>query len=95
LFENTIPAKLQSYMACGMPIIASASGESKRIIEEAGCGVCCPIGDVNCLADSIIRMSTMQDDERCKMEKNARNYFEKNFDKKTLMDYIEKYFVKE
>ena len=23
------------------------------------------------------------------------DYFEKNFDKKTLMDYIEKYFVKE
>ena len=95
LFENTIPAKLQSYMACGMPIIASASGESKRIIEEAGCGVCCSIGDVDCLADSIIRMSTMQEDEREKLGENARKYCEKHFNKKALMDYIEKHFIKE
>ena len=35
LWKMTIPAKLQSYMACGMPIIAVADGETKRIIEEA------------------------------------------------------------
>lgn len=38
LFEKTIPAKLQSYMACGMPIIASANGENKRIVAEANVG---------------------------------------------------------
>lgn len=94
LFEKTIPAKLQSYMACGMPIIASASGESKRIIEEAECGVCCPIGNVKCLADSILEMSQMHEDERYKLGENARKYCEEHFDKKTLMDYIEKYFTK-
>ena len=35
LWKKTIPAKLQSYMACGMPIIASAGGETERIIREA------------------------------------------------------------
>ena len=45
LFEKTIPAKLQSYMACGMPILALASGETKRIIGEAKCGICCDLGD--------------------------------------------------
>lgn len=30
LFNKTIPAKLQSYMACGMPILASAKGEVKK-----------------------------------------------------------------
>lgn len=39
LWTKTIPAKLQSYMACGMPIIASAEGETERIIKEAECGV--------------------------------------------------------
>ena len=70
------------------------SGEVKNVIEEAECGVCCPIGDVNCLADSIIRMSTMQEDEREKLGENARGYCEKHFNKKVLMDYIEKYFTK-
>ena len=45
LWTMTIPAKLQSYMACGMPVIAAAQGETKRIIEEAQCGVCSRIGD--------------------------------------------------
>src|SRR5699024_7944686 len=31
LFAMTIPAKLQSYMACGIPVIASADGETNQI----------------------------------------------------------------
>ncbi len=38
LWQMTIPAKLQSYMACGKAIIASASGETERIINDAKCG---------------------------------------------------------
>lgn len=92
LFAKTIPAKLQSYMACGIPIIASASGESKRIIEEAECGMCCPIGDTKGLADEIVKMVAMQKTTGINMGKNARKYYEQHFDKKTLMDYMEKYF---
>lgn len=39
-FSNTIPAKLQSYMACGKAILALAGGETARIVEEADCGIC-------------------------------------------------------
>ena len=56
LWEMTIPAKLQSYMACGKAIIASASGETKRIIQEAECGVCCEIGNAQALADGIKKL---------------------------------------
>ena len=35
IFSLTIPNKVQSYMACGKPIIASLEGEGKRIIEES------------------------------------------------------------
>ena len=55
----TIPAKLQSYMACGMPVIAAASGESKRVIEEAECGICSPSGDEEALAESIEKIRCM------------------------------------
>lgn len=92
LFAKMIPAKLQSYMACGMPIIASVTGESQRIIEEAECGICCSIGDTNGLIDSIVKMSEMQKDERKKMGNCAREYCEEHFNKKSLMDYMERYF---
>ena len=89
LWAMTIPAKLQSYMACGMPVIASADGETKRIVEEAECGMCCKIGDVEGLAE-VIRAMMEADIEA--MGCRSRKYFEKHFDKKKLMDEIEKYF---
>ncbi len=85
LWEMTIPAKLQSYMACGKAILASASGETKRIIEEAGCGICTKIGDADELAEGVRTLMHM---ESAKMGNNARIYCEQNFDKKRLMDKV-------
>ena len=89
LWESTIPAKLQSYMACGVAIIASASGETERVVKEAGCGVCCKIGDSEALAEGIRRM--MEADSTA-IGRQAREYFEKHFDKKKLMDEMDGYF---
>jgi glycosyltransferase involved in cell wall biosynthesis len=90
LFTWTIPAKLQSYMACGMPILASASGETERIIQEADCGKCVTIGDAGALADAIKELSTITDIGS--FGANSRHYFEEHFTKKKLMDEIEQYF---
>ena len=86
LWEMTIPAKLQSYMSCGIPVIAAAKGETQRVITEAQCGVCSPIGDSGALAKAILKM-TESDLE--KMGKNGRAYCEAHFDKKALMDEMD------
>lgn len=39
VFEMTIPAKLQTYMACGVPIIGCVSGEAKKLIEQSKSGL--------------------------------------------------------
>ena len=88
LWAKTIPAKLQSYMACGLPVIASATGETNRIIEEAECGVTCKIGDAEALAAGIRSLTTM--DTRA-LGNNSRTYFERHFDKKILMDEMDKW----
>lgn len=92
LWENTIPAKLQSYMACGKAIIASASGETERVIAEAECGVCCKIGDDEALAEGIKKMIGL--DSKA-MGTKAREYFEKEFDKKKLMDEMDEFIKKD
>lgn len=90
LFEMTIPAKLQSYMACGMPILAVASGETKRIIEEAECGWCCTQRDVYAL--TVIISKCVQDEEyvTCSMAQSALDYLGKRFDKGKLLDILDK-----
>lgn len=92
LYEKTIPAKLQSYMACGKAIIASALGETRRVIEEAGCGVCTEIGAPEALTDGIKKM--MKADSAL-MGQKARQYFEAHFDKKKLMDEMDEYLKKD
>lgn len=89
LWSKTIPAKLQSYLACGMPIIASANGETKRIIEESKCGICSAIGDERELEESIKKIKNENLDE---LSKHSRSYFESSFDKQILMNKIEEYF---
>jgi glycosyltransferase involved in cell wall biosynthesis len=90
LWEKTIPAKLQSYMACGKAIIASASGETERVINEANCGICCEIGNAEAIVNGI---KLMINTDTNALGKNARHYFEDNFDKKKLMDEMDKYLL--
>lgn len=89
LWKMTIPAKLQSYMACGMPVIASAQGETERVINEANCGICSKIGSSASLSEAIEKIMKSDLDD---MRKNSRKYFEENFEKKMLMDEMESFF---
>ena len=89
LWTKTIPAKLQSYMACGMPVVAAAQGETARIIEESGCGLYCRLGDATQLSRTIVKMMRA---DLTEMGKKSRKYFENNFDKQVLMDEMDKYF---
>ena len=99
LWQHTIPAKLQSYMACNKAIIASASGETERIINEADCGRCSPTGDSKALATIILDFLNMSKKEReTELERlgnNARKYFDLHFSKEKLMDELEIYFKTE
>jgi glycosyltransferase involved in cell wall biosynthesis len=92
LFSMTIPAKLQSYIACGIPIIGSVIGESKRIIEEAQCGLTCDIGDSYGLKDIIMKFISLSDSERKKMADNAVTYSNNHFNRTKLIDYIIGFF---
>lgn len=86
LFSMTIPAKLQSYMACGMPILAVAAGETKRIIEKAECGWVVPMGDAEQLAEAVVKLAGCNKDDLRMLGKNALVYCNNNYDKKSLLN---------
>lgn len=87
LFELTIPAKLQTYMACATPVLAVVSGESANIIRQAECGfVCEPNAKTLC---EVIQSAARASQELVHMGDNGRVYFEKHFDIKMLLDELE------
>lgn len=92
LFAMTIPAKLQSYMACGIPNIASAAGETAKIIKESDSGLCGRPGNAEELADNVIKLSSKSREELKILGYNARKYYEENFDKQALLDRMDLYF---
>ena len=90
LFRRTIPAKLQSYMASGMPILASAGGETERIVSEAECGICCVAGDENELGDAIIRLESLDVEDLKIKGTRAAAYAEKHFNRSLLMTEMDR-----
>ncbi|MCZ4306882.1 glycosyltransferase family 4 protein [Zoogloeaceae bacterium G21618-S1] len=79
IFAQTIPSKVQGYLAAGKPIIASLNGEGARVVVEAKAGVACPAGDSEALAEAVVHICRLDDDARREMGENGRRYAEKHF----------------
>ncbi|AJE03044.1 glycosyltransferase family 4 protein [Geobacter pickeringii] len=88
IFALTIPAKIQSYLACGRPVIAALDGEGARIVEEAGAGITCPAESADALCNAILKMYKTPKIEREKMGMSGRRYYEANFDRDMLLDKL-------
>ena len=89
IFSITIPGKLQSYLACGRPIIGSLDGVGAEIIREAKAGFTSNAEDPNDLAKQIIKLFNTQIHIRTQMGLNARKYFEIEFEREVLLDKLE------
>ena len=86
--NSTLPAKVQSYMIAGKPIIGSISGEVSDVIKDAKCGLCCKSLDYNGLAKIILEAS--KSDKINEWSKNAYNYYLEHFEKEKCLDDLEK-----
>lgn len=91
IFEMTIPAKLQTYLSCGEPILGCVSGEGKKIIEDAHCGVISQEISVEALVKATRELINLDQKEIDNYKLNAYQYSLSNFNKKTLLNELENY----
>ncbi len=89
IVNNTLPAKIQSYMLAKKPIFGAASGEVNDIIKEAKCGVCCNSLDAEGMSKLILEEIKMINKWK-KYGINGFNYYKKHFEKEKLMNELEK-----
>jgi len=94
IFALTLPAKIQSYMACGRPILACLDGEGAKIIEESGAGISCPVDNSKVLVESVLKMFNFTEAERRGMGLRGRAYFEKHFTRDILLSQLDKWIEK-
>ena len=95
IFSMTIPSKLQSYMAFGIPILACIDGEVAEIINEANAGLTCAASDADGFARIVLDIYMMEKSDRDEYGRNAVNYFNNHFKKDKLMGKLYSIFEKE
>lgn len=88
VFDMTIPAKLQTYLACGTPVLAAAGGESAEIVNVNKCGIAVN-REPESVADAVLNMMAMGAEKREEIKCNCKNYFNSNFSKKIVVDKFE------
>lgn len=93
LFEYGIPAKVNSYLASGKPIIGAIDGEGQRLINDyAKAGICVDSGDAKGLAEAIMKMHDLSKKERTDMGKRGRKYhfahLERDHNLNRVMEFV-------
>jgi colanic acid biosynthesis glycosyl transferase WcaI len=90
IFSITIPAKLQSYLACGKPILGMIRGETADIINKSNVGFTCLPGDSQGLAENIKKMSNLPHKHIKQLSQNSLECYYNNFDREVLFKKAEK-----
>ena len=90
LFRITVPGKLQSCLALGKPIVAAFDGEAAEILKSSGAAFVAPAGDAQELANIVLKMSNLSDEERREMGVAGRRHFLENFERELLFNNLER-----
>jgi glycosyltransferase involved in cell wall biosynthesis len=85
----TIPAKLQTYLAAGRPVLGSIDGEAARVIEASGAGFSARAGDAEGLAANVMRLMRMAPEDRAQLGVRGREYCARHFGRGVCLDRVE------
>ena len=90
IFSMTIPGKLQSYLAAGLPVIAALNGEGRDLIIQANAGLTCESGNAVELTRVVGEMSLLSSDVLRNMGQSGLAFSRRMFDRKSIIDQLEK-----
>lgn len=92
IFSMTIPGKLQSYLASGIPVLAMLNGEGAEIVRGSDSGLSCPAGDGNALAKAVLKLAAMSTEELSEMGARGLALSRAEFDRKALISRLLAWF---
>jgi glycosyltransferase involved in cell wall biosynthesis len=93
IMSQTIPSKVQGYLAAGRPVIASLDGEAARVIRESGAGVSCPAEDAPALADAVRRLHSMSASQLQQLGRSGLQYYQQHFEPRMLAERLARRFA--
>ena len=93
IFAMTIPGKLQSYLAAGIPIVAMLNGEGSEVVQRSGSGVTCKAGDARGLAAAVQLLASLSAAQMAEMAANAQRVSRTEFDRTRLITQLEEWLA--
>lgn len=88
IYNLTIPGKLQSYLACGRPVVAALEGAGAQIVREAKAGVACEPDNPQALTAAVLALYRLPPEERQKMGLAGKTYYDRTFARSVVMDRL-------
>lgn len=76
LFRITIPSKTQAYMAMGKPILIGVKGDAEHLVLEAGAGISSMPEDPVSIAESVLALNAMSEQERINMGLRGKEFYD-------------------
>ena len=83
LFKTVIPSKIFEAMAARNPIVLGVEGEARRVVQEAGAGVCIEPENPQQLADAVLRLKA-NPELRKQLGENGYRTVKERFDRRVL-----------
>lgn len=88
VFSKTIPAKLQSYMSAGKPILTICDGITSKIVREANSGFTADSSDYMKFVENLEALMKLTKNELDLMGENSKTYFKNNFSREIIYNNI-------
>jgi Glycosyltransferase len=94
LFDITIPAKTQTYLAIGKPILMGGRGDAADLVRAAGAGIVFAPEQATALAQAVEELLAMSESARQKMGVAGRAYYEAHLSLASGVQAFEEEFMR-
>jgi glycosyltransferase involved in cell wall biosynthesis len=93
IFEVTVPAKTQTYIAAKKPILALINGDVANIVKDNNLGICAEPSNINKIKEAFKRCIDMPDSQRSKFLINNDHLLKTTFNKEVIIDELKKKLI--
>ena len=88
IFSLTVPAKTQTYIAAGKPILAIINGDAADIVKDNNLGYYAQPDDINDIKNTLIKCINTDKEEMDHFTKNCEHLTDTTFNKENIIDSL-------